>query len=344
MKRIRAPWLALIVLTAASCRTDQPRTTAAEPEKSQSIAATPIVPPASAAKSTPAVTTVKATPIVPAGGASAAQASEVSAAQAGSREERLKAVKTEFEQAMDAYYEPFRQAKTDEERQKIAETTTEPDAAPYSARARALVTEDATDTTAFDALSFLISHSADKEVLARDIALLERHHFGSERVLDALSMLQYSRSPAGVALLDRLAQESPHRNVRGSALMAQAEAQKNDLSMSAEIAEMQNGEERERYIAYAGQAEFDRLLALDRAQVETSILQLLETVARDYADVPASRKGVIGDAAKSAMHEMKNLVVGKVAPDIAGEDIAGVAFKLSDYRGKVVLLDFWGHW
>ena len=36
--------------------------------------------------------------------------------------------------------------------------------------------------------------------------------------------------------------------------------------------------------------------------------------------------------------------VGKPAPEIEGEDADGVRFKLSDYRGKVVLLDFWGHW
>lgn len=35
---------------------------------------------------------------------------------------------------------------------------------------------------------------------------------------------------------------------------------------------------------------------------------------------------------------------GKLAPDIAGTDIDGVAFKLSDYRGKVIMLDFWGSW
>ena len=38
------------------------------------------------------------------------------------------------------------------------------------------------------------------------------------------------------------------------------------------------------------------------------------------------------------------LRVGMEAPEIAGEDIDGVSFKLSDYRGKVVLLDFWGNW
>ena len=35
---------------------------------------------------------------------------------------------------------------------------------------------------------------------------------------------------------------------------------------------------------------------------------------------------------------------GKTAPDIEGEDIDGKKFKLSDYRGKVVVLDFWGNW
>ena len=40
----------------------------------------------------------------------------------------------------------------------------------------------------------------------------------------------------------------------------------------------------------------------------------------------------------------KALSVGKVAPEIEAEDIDGVKFKLSDYRGKVVVLDFWGDW
>jgi len=36
--------------------------------------------------------------------------------------------------------------------------------------------------------------------------------------------------------------------------------------------------------------------------------------------------------------------VGQVAPEIDGDDLDGVRFKLSDYRGKVVVLDFWGNW
>ena len=44
------------------------------------------------------------------------------------------------------------------------------------------------------------------------------------------------------------------------------------------------------------------------------------------------------------VEEQGGLRVGTEAPEIAGEDIDGSPFKLSDYRGKVVLLDFWGNW
>ena len=36
--------------------------------------------------------------------------------------------------------------------------------------------------------------------------------------------------------------------------------------------------------------------------------------------------------------------IGDIAPPIVGTDVNGVRFRLSDYRGKVVLLDFWGDW
>lgn len=42
--------------------------------------------------------------------------------------------------------------------------------------------------------------------------------------------------------------------------------------------------------------------------------------------------------------EKERLQIGMVSPDITGKDVDGVQFKLSDYRGKVVVLDFWGDW
>ncbi|MCP5535185.1 MAG: redoxin domain-containing protein [Akkermansiaceae bacterium] len=41
---------------------------------------------------------------------------------------------------------------------------------------------------------------------------------------------------------------------------------------------------------------------------------------------------------------LEKLGIGCIAPDIVGTDHEGKEFKLSDYRGQVVLLDFWGIW
>jgi peroxiredoxin len=47
---------------------------------------------------------------------------------------------------------------------------------------------------------------------------------------------------------------------------------------------------------------------------------------------------------EAARHVVSNLTVGKVAPDISGQDLDGGPMRLSDYRGKVVLLAFSGEW
>jgi len=36
--------------------------------------------------------------------------------------------------------------------------------------------------------------------------------------------------------------------------------------------------------------------------------------------------------------------VNRPAPEIRGKDLDGNPMKLSDFRGKVVMLDFWGDW
>ncbi len=68
---------------------------------------------------------------------------------------------------------------------------------------------------------------------------------------------------------------------------------------------------------------------------------------RDYADCPSlfrSGKRSLGEEAGGELYELRHLRVGNVAPDIEGEDLDGKAFRLSEYRGKVVVIDFWGNW
>jgi hypothetical protein len=52
----------------------------------------------------------------------------------------------------------------------------------------------------------------------------------------------------------------------------------------------------------------------------------------------------LSQTAKADLAEVETFGLGMQAPDITGTDLDGVDFKLSDYRGKVVFLDFWGDW
>lgn len=51
-----------------------------------------------------------------------------------------------------------------------------------------------------------------------------------------------------------------------------------------------------------------------------------------------------GKMSKSNPNAPYGVAEGERAPDIAGKDLDGKAMKLSDYKGKVVLLDFWAYW
>jgi hypothetical protein len=60
-------------------------------------------------------------------------------------------------------------------------------------------------------------------------------------------------------------------------------------------------------------------------------------------DLSKDNKAAKEDA-EGVLRALRTLRVGKEAPDIKGGDLDGKEFKLSDYRGKVVMLDFWGNW
>jgi hypothetical protein len=68
---------------------------------------------------------------------------------------------------------------------------------------------------------------------------------------------------------------------------------------------------------------------------------LLEEAAGKYADVQMPLEGRIGKKAEGMLFDLRHLSIGKAAPEIEGVDQEGKQFALSDYKGKVVLLDFW---
>ena len=66
--------------------------------------------------------------------------------------------------------------------------------------------------------------------------------------------------------------------------------------------------------------------------------ELLEKVAQDRPN------DKLAEAAENYLFELDHLQIGMIAPDFTGTDVDGKEIKLSQFRGQVVVLDFWGFW
>ena len=71
---------------------------------------------------------------------------------------------------------------------------------------------------------------------------------------------------------------------------------------------------------------------------------LLKPEERQQIERRVARKQSLADVARAKLDEMANLVVGRPAPDIDAPGMDGRPLRLADYRGKVVVLVFWGTW
>jgi thiol-disulfide isomerase/thioredoxin len=65
---------------------------------------------------------------------------------------------------------------------------------------------------------------------------------------------------------------------------------------------------------------------------------------RHSLEASLARRSSLGQEAANRLDVMVNLAVGRPAPEIEGVDMDGKPLRLSDYKGKVVVLVFWGTW
>ncbi len=69
---------------------------------------------------------------------------------------------------------------------------------------------------------------------------------------------------------------------------------------------------------------------------ETGVLKYLRQMEKRYPEET--------ETIEKRRRAVSRLTIGKTAPDIGGRDLDGKPFRLSDYRGKVVVLTFSGDW
>lgn len=196
---------------------------------------------------------------------------------------------------------------------------------------------DEDSETSLEAIKWILSNSSEAELHKSAGQLLIEYHMENEELPEVLSLIRLP-TQTGQDLFETVIEKSQDRNLRGKLSMglldyiAQAMQMAPALAGNEQIAKM-----------YPDVASY--LTSVSNMN-EEAMLEKMKKLSEDYGDVEIGESN-IGEmiARKIKVIEVRNRVkVGKVAPEIEGPDVDGENFKLSDYRGKVVMLDFWGDW
>jgi hypothetical protein len=268
--------------------------------------------------------------------------------------EEVKKITEEYQKSLSEFYKDAQQkakeAKTDEEREKIYSGA--PKADKTVARLLEL-TEKApkNDPAIIDALQWVLNYSRGdgdgQKTQDKVLDLLIKDYAENEKIGAVVTGLAYSANPKAEQLLKAVMEKNSKKDNRGKATYSLAQFKKNLLQYNEQLKDPEQAKQLETYL---GKEMIKAAKEVDKAKLEKELEKLYETVDAKYGDVelyknPRTNKAtLLGDKAKAELFEMKFLSIGKTAPDIEGEDLDAKPLKLSDYRGKVVMLDFWGNW
>lgn len=260
--------------------------------------------------------------------------------------EQYRALIKEFQGGMQAFQKEYSAAKTNEDKQKVfAEKYPQPH--KFAPKFLDLAEKNPKDAIAVDALVWIMTNGGGgmpgkDDAQAKAIAVLMRDHVKSEKLGNVCQSLVYRVDKASEQFLRGVLENSPHKEVQGKAILALGQYLKNRRDAIQRIADNPAMAK-----FYDSSLDKDYLKALrdqDPAKVSSEIEAIFERITKEFAEIKHPFYGTLGTKAKSELYDIRFLAVGKVAPDVEGEDQDGKKFKLSDYRGKVVLLDFWSQY
>lgn len=249
-------------------------------------------------------------------------------------EKSFSQIKKKYDDGFQAFIKLYQKAK-EEDRQAIVESKL-PKPKDFTGPMFEVAKKYPDTPAAFQSLMWIATQASNDPLAESAYEVLFSKHIENEELGGICTSLQYSTpSPVVESRLQALIEKSPHDKVKAMATMSLA----NYLSSVSSVSEFYlSDEESMKSLDDASKTYMQEFVA-DESRIE----KLFLTVSEKYGDV-AFRNKTMKVAAEAALFELKYLSVGKVAPDIEGNDLDGVEFKLSDYRGKVVMIDFWGDW
>jgi hypothetical protein len=175
----------------------------------------------------------------------------------------------------------------------------------------------------------------------RAFALIQRDHIRSDKLGPLAQRVSYGFCKEYETFLRAVLTKNPHKAVQANASLSLGHFLNNRMQRI-DLCREQPKLAKE----FAGQFGNEYLAALlrrNRDETSKEIEAVFEQAVEKYGEVTLPGGDTVAERAKTALFAIRTLSVGKEAPDIEGADQDGKRFKLSDYRGKVVLLDFWSY-
>ncbi len=267
--------------------------------------------------------------------------------------QQYQALDKEYRKAVEEYPKALTKAKTREEKQKVFQEKF-PWPEPFAPRFLELAEKHPKDPAAVDALIWIVTHGRmncdpqTKNIRSKAFQILLRDHVQNEKMAalyPALGNIRagYAQDKQSQQLLHAVLEQNKHRRAQALACLALAE-QAGDCLRA--VRELKDDPKWFKFYEQAIDKEgAEALMKADPDQLSKEAETYYERFINEFADVADRRGNKLVEAAKQELDKLRHaILVGKPVPEIEGEDIDGKIFKLSDYRGKVVLLDFWGHW
>lgn len=197
------------------------------------------------------------------------------------------------------------------------------------------------DAIALDALLWVVKNVRGRSETSRALVMLTRNHLKNPGIGSAFPAIVSARSVAAEPLLRAIIEKSPKRSIQAQACYSLALLLEQEARIARQLKDQP--ELRTRILQYYGKEYGQHLSSLDPEGLTKQQERVYKRILKSFADVKVE-EGDLGIIAKKALFALRHLAIGKVAPEITGKDINGQGMKLSDHRGKIVVLSFWGHW
>jgi AhpC/TSA family len=271
--------------------------------------------------------------------------------------DEVSAVITAHQKAVSDYYtniqEKLKNAKTDEEKSKVYQSEAFPKPDETMDKLWALLEKNPNEKAAsLTALQWLLNNYGYDEKgqkgRAKALDMLIQNHADDPKIAPLLNSLSYVYSAKAEELLRAVMAKNPAKDAKGVACLNLGKYLKNVADAVQQL--KANPEEGNRLESFHGKGTLTKLKAADADKLAKEAETAFEEAAAKYGDVVlytnprTMKKTTIADQVAGELFEIRNLAIGKTAPDIVADDLDGKPFKLSEYRGKVVVLDFWGNW